>query len=133
MTGVEPLAYLVVRVLTCGIWLSGGVEKVLHFGNTAKDMARRGIPLSRLTLVLVVAMEYVGVALILSNLYVWATCLVWGAFLIPATILYHAKFITPEGKLDVMQYRMFFKNVSLLGGLVALTLLDPTRPAWLLR
>lgn len=132
MTGLEPLAYIVVRVLTCGIWMSGGIEKVLHFADTAKEMTRRGIPFSRPVLVLVIAMEYVGVALILSNLYVWATCLVWGAFLIPATIIYHAKFITPEGKLDVMQYRAFFKNVSILGGLIALLLLDPARPAWLL-
>ena len=53
--------------------------------------------------------------------------------LIPATILYHGNFFTPEGKFDVIQYRMFFKNLSMLGGLIALILLDASRPEWLFR
>lgn len=131
MTGVEPLAYLVARVFTCGSWLSAGLHKSMHFEETSRDMARRGIPLPKLSLAIVLTMEFVGTALVLANVYVWAACLAWALFLIPATIIYHIPFVTPERTIDVQQYRHFWKNVSIFGGLVTLILLDPTRPAWL--
>ena len=45
---------------------------------------------------------------------------------------YHGRFVTPAGGIDFVQYLLFWKNVSIMGGLVALILLDPARPAWLL-
>jgi len=133
MIGVEAFAYLAARVFTCGIWVAAGLHNVMHYEQTAQDMARRGIPASRLALAVVLAMEAVGTILLLANMYVWAVCLAWGAFLIPASYIYHRKFVTPQGTFDMMQYVLFWKNVSMFGGLIALILLDPSRPAWLLR
>ena len=133
MTGMEPLGYLLVRVFTCGSWFFGGLHKCFHFNETAKEMGRRGIPLPKPMLVLVLAMEFVGCALLFANYYVWAAALAWTIFLIPATIIYHIPFmtLTPRRTIDVMQYRNFWKNLSMMGGLIAVMLLDPTRPDWL--
>lgn len=133
MTGMEALGYLAARVLTCGIWAAAGLHSLTHFEQTAMGMASRGIPASKPALVVVLAMKAVGIALLLANAYVWAVCLVWAAFLVPASYIYHRKFVTPEGGIDFMQYVLFWKNVSLIGGLLALLLLDPSRPDWLLR
>jgi uncharacterized membrane protein YphA (DoxX/SURF4 family) len=133
MTGVEPLAYFAARVFTCGIWLSSGVHAAMHFEKTTQVMAGNGIRLPRLLLPVVLLMEFGGTALLLADRYAWAVCLVWIAFLFPATYFYHRKVMTPEGEIDVFQFTQFWKNVSMVGGLIALILLDPARPAWLLR
>ena len=36
-----------------------------------------------------------------------------------------------DGTIDFLQWVMFWKNVSIAGGLIALILLDASRPAWL--
>jgi len=41
--------------------------------------------------------------------------------------------VTPEGGFDFFQYTQVWKNMSMVGGLIALILLDPSRPDWLLR
>jgi putative oxidoreductase len=133
MIGVEAFAYLAARVFTCGIWVSACLHGAMHYKDTAQVMTMRGIPASRLVLAIVLAMEAVGTVLLLANVYVWAVCLAWGAFLIPASYLYHRKWVTPQGAFDMMQYVQFWKNVSMFGGLIAIILLDPSRPAWLLR
>jgi len=133
MTGIESLAYLAVRLLTCTSWISSGLEAAMRFEHTAAVMARKGIPRSRQVLPLVLIMELGGAALVLADLYAWAVSLVWIAFLLLATYYYHRRWFTPQREFDQFQYVQFWKNVSMMGGLVALILLDASRPDWLLR
>jgi putative oxidoreductase len=134
MTGIEPVAYLVARICTCGIWVGAGLYKATHFDKTVEEMGGHfGIPLPRLVLPVVLILELAGSALLIANSYVWLVCLAWIVFLFPATVLYHGKVIKPDGTIDFVQYVMVFKNISILGGLIILMLLDPSRPAWLLR
>ena len=133
MTGAElAVAYLAARVCTCGIWVAAGLYKAMHFEQTVQEIAHHGVPAPRLVLPIVLLMEFGGSALLIANSYVWAVCLVWIAFLFPATAVYHGRFITPQRTIDFLQLVMFWKNVSILGGLLALLLLDASRPAWLL-
>lgn len=53
-------------------------------------------------------------------------------FLFPASYLYHWRLMISEGSIDFVQYVLFWKNVSIVGGLIALILLDSSRPGWLL-
>lgn len=133
MTGIEPLAYVAARIFACGSWIAAGVHASRHFEKTAAGMAEKGIPIPRQLLPVVLLMEFGGAALVLADQYTWAVCLVWIAFLFVATYYYHRRWVTPEGEPDFMQYTQFWKNVSLVGGLIALILLDPSRPDWLLR
>lgn len=133
MTGMEPLAYLAVRIFTCGSWIAAGLHAASHFDKIAEGIADHGIPLPRLVLPMVLLMEFGGAALLLADQYTWAVCLVWIAFLFLATYFYHRRWMTPEGEFDAMQYVQFWKNVSMAGGLIAVILLDPSRPDWLLR
>ncbi len=133
MTGMEPLAYLAVRIFTCGSWIAAGLHAATHFEKTVEGMADQAIPLPRLVLPAVLLTELGGVALLLADRYAWAVCLVWIAFLVLATYFYHRRWMTPEGEFDFFQYVQFWKNVSMVGGLIAVILLDPSRPEWLLR
>jgi len=133
MTGMEPLAYVAVRIFTSSSWIAAGIHNTIHFEKTVKGMTDRGIPLPRLLLPIVLLMDLGGGALLLADLYAWAVCLVWIAFLFPATYFYHLGWRAPDGEFDLMQYSHFWKNVSMVGGMFAVILLDPSRPDWLLR
>jgi uncharacterized membrane protein YphA (DoxX/SURF4 family) len=133
MTGVEPIAFLAARVLSCGIWTAAGLYKAMHFAQTVEEMTQHGIPAPRLVLPLVLTIELLGSALLIADWHVWAVCLAWIVFIFPASAVYHGRFVTPQRTIDFVQFALFWKNVSILGGLIAVILLDPSRPAWLLR
>ena len=130
MTG-EELAYLVARVLTCGIWVTAGLHKATHYGDNIIEMGQLGVPLPRWVLPCVLALEMVGAVLLVANHYVWAVCLAWLVFLVPASWLYHFRFMIKGGTIVFPQFVTGWKNVSIAGGLLALILLDSSRPAWL--
>ena len=130
MTGAE-LAYLVARVLSCGIWVAAGLHKATHYRANIAEMGHLGVPLPRLVLPLVLALEMVGAVLMVVDEYVWLVALAWTLFMIPATWMYHFKFMVRDGTIVFPQFVTGWKNVSIAGGLLALILLDSSRPAWL--
>ena len=131
MTSVE-IVYLLARILTCGIWIAAGGYKVTHYEHTIAEMTGLGIPLARLALPIVILLELVGSILLIIDSYVWLVCIAWIAFMIPASYIYHFRFMVKNGTIDFGQWVTFWKNVSIAGGLLALILLDTSRPAWLL-
>jgi len=131
MTISQPFLYLLARILTCGVWLPSGIGKAINFDATAGGMTRHGIPFAAYVLPFVIALELGGSILVIFNRHVSLVALTWTAFIIPATLIYHFPFYTPEGKLIFVQFILFTKNISLMGGLLALMLLDPAKPGWL--
>ena len=125
------LIYLLARILTCGIWIAAGAYKATHIDHTANEMTGHGIPFARPVLYLVIALELVGSAALIIDVYVWLVCIAWLIFMVPASYLYHYRFMVRNGTIDFLQWVMFWKNVSIAGGLFALILLDTSRPAWL--
>ncbi|WP_428099404.1 DoxX family protein [Candidatus Rariloculus sp.] len=131
MTSVAT-AYLIARVLTCGIWVAAGLYKATHFEHTVKEMQGHGIPLARVALPIVIALEMVGSLMLIVDYYVWAVCVAWLVFLVPASYLYHFRYMVKNSTIDFLQWVLFWKNVSIAGGLIALILLDASAPGWLI-
>ena len=125
------IAYLAARILSCGIWVAASLHKLTHYENNIVEMSHLGVPLPRLVLPLVIGMELAGAALIVADYYVWAVALAWLLFLIPASWIYHFRFMLDNGSIVFPQFITGWKNVSIAGGLLALILLDASRPAWL--
>ena len=125
------VAYFLARLLSCGIWVAAGAHKATHYQANIAEMGHLGVPLPRLVLPLVLLLEMVGAALMLVDRYVWLVSLLWIAFMIPATWAYHVKFMLKDGTIVFPQFVTGWKNVSIAGGLLALILLDASRPAWL--
>jgi putative oxidoreductase len=94
-------------------------------------MAGHGIPLPRLILPLVIALELAGSLLLIVDSWVWAVASAWLVFLVPASWIYHGRFLVQNRRINFVQWVLFWKNVSIAGGLFALILLDQSRPAWL--
>jgi len=125
------VAYLLARVLTCGIWVAAGLHKATHYRANIVEMRHLGVPSPSLVLPLVLILEMVGATLMVVDEYVWLVSLAWILFMIPATWLYHVKFMMKDGTIVFPQFVTGWKNVSIAGGLLALVLLDTSRPAWL--
>jgi uncharacterized membrane protein YphA (DoxX/SURF4 family) len=130
MTGAE-LAYLVARILTCGIWVAAGLHKATHYRHNLVEMAHLGVPLPSIVLPAVLVLEMVGAALLIADSYVWAVSIAWLIFIVPATWIYHFRFMVQDGTIVFPQFVTAWKNVSIAGGLLALILLDASRPDWL--
>ena len=79
----------------------------------------------------VILLQIGGSVLVIMNRWVWAVALAWFAFTIPATLLYHGAVYSSEAGLNFIQFTMFIKNVSIMGGVAALVLLDAKMPNWL--
>jgi putative oxidoreductase len=127
----EEVAYLLARVLACGIWVAAGAHKATHYRANIAEMGHLGVPGPRVVLPLVLLLEMVGAVLMVADQYVWLVSLAWIAFMIPATWMYHFKFMMKDGTIVFPQFVTGWKNVSIAGGLIALVLLDASRPAWL--
>ena len=124
------MLFTLARILSCGIWFLAGLFKLTHFKHTSADMANRGIPYPAFFLVLTIALELGGSAMLFANVQVWLVALSWICFMIIATPVYHGKCIV-AGKIFFPEYVQLSKNLSLAGGLIALALLDPALPGWL--
>jgi putative oxidoreductase len=125
------VGYLLARVLACGIWVAAGAHKATHYQANIVEMGHLGVPFPRVVLPLVLLLEMVGAVLMVVDEYVWLVALAWTLFMIPATWLYHVKFMIKDGTIVFPQFVTGWKNVSIAGGLIALILLDASRPAWL--
>ena len=80
-----------------GIWVAAGLHKATHYQNNIVEMGHLGVPLPRLVLPLVLVLEMVGALLLVIDEYVWAVCLAWLLFLVPASWMYHFKFMIKDG------------------------------------
>lgn len=130
MTDSEA-AYLVARILTCGIWIATGLYKATHVEATVREMAGLGIPFALGVLPFVIALELLGSLCLIANFYVWAVASAWLIYLVPASYVYHMRSMIRDDAIDVVQYMLFWKNISIAGGLLVLILLDTSRPFWL--
>ena len=94
-------------------------------------MAQNHVPWPKYVLVPVLIMKLGGSVMLLANQFVWVAALVWSAYLIPVSFLFHLPLYDKDGKFVFPQMIQFTKNVSLIGGLLTLALLDPNKPQWL--
>ncbi len=129
--GNEEVAYLVARIATCGIWTGAGLFKLFHFSGFTAKMKGFGFPLPALSAAFVIAVELIGSTLVIFDIEVWAVALVWMGFTVWATWIEHRHVFDPRGAIVFPEYVQICKNISIIGGLIFMILLDGGRPEWL--
>jgi uncharacterized membrane protein YphA (DoxX/SURF4 family) len=127
----STLIYFLARLFTCGVWTAAGTYKAFHFRQTTVEMTHNHVPWPKYVLPLILLMEFGGSVMIIANQFAWAVALIWIAFTIPASFLYHITCYDKDGSFIFPQMVQFSKNVSIIGGLLCLMLLDPSKPQWL--
>jgi putative oxidoreductase len=98
-----------------------GWEKLIGFGGTVGYFAHTGVPLPALSAIIAVVMEFfVGIALILG-LFTRPLALIMAIYTLGTALIGH-HYWTMSGMARMENEINFFKNVSIIGGLLLLYL-----------
>jgi len=116
---VESSLSLAARVLMAALFLPAGISKLTGFAGTVGYISSVGLPLPTLGAALALTVEIVGgLALLLGWGTRWAA-LVLAGFTLVASVFFHNFWGVPADQAFVQQL-LFFKNIAVVGGLLAL-------------
>lgn len=110
---------LAARVLFVAMFLPAGIGKITGFAGTVGYIGSVGLPLPALGAVIAIAVEVLGSAALLAGYRTRIVALVLAAFTLVASVFFHAYWAVPAEQAFVQQL-MFFKNIAIVGGLLAL-------------
>lgn len=107
------------RVLLAALFLPAGISKLTGFAGTVGYISSVGLPLPTVGAALALVVEIVGSLALLAGFGTRIAALVLAAFTLVASFFFHAYWAVPADQAFVVQL-LFFKNVAVVGGLLAL-------------
>ncbi len=110
---------LVARLLFVALFLPAGISKLTGFAGTVGYISSVGLPLPTLGAALAVVVEIVGSLALLVGFRTRMAALVLAVFTLAASVFFHAFWAVPAEQAFVTQL-LFFKNLAVVGGLLAL-------------
>jgi len=114
----NPLS-LAARLLMVALFLPAGIGKLTGFAGTVGYIASVGLPLPTLAAVVAALVEIVGSLALLAGFGTRIAALVLAVFTLVASFFFHAYWGVPADQAFVQQL-LFFKNVAVVGGLLAI-------------
>ena len=110
------------RLLMCVIFLLSGFNKATHFAGSEGFMRDHGMTTATgLLLVLAIIVEIGGGLALLFGFRVRAVSVVLFLYLIPTTLIFHNFWAVSDPATQHDQQLHFLKNLTILGGLLALS------------
>jgi len=120
----KDLLILLARILLVLLYVIFGWEKLIGFGGTVGYMASLGLPMPTVVAAIVVVMEFfVGLALVIGW-YTRPLALLLALYTLGTAIIGH-HYWTLTGDAHAENMINFYKNVSIMGGLVLLCVTGP--------
>lgn len=107
------------RVLLAALFLPAGISKLTGFEGTVGYIASVGLPLPVVGAVLALLVEIVGSMALIAGFGTRIAALVLALFTLVASFFFHAFWAVPADQAFMVQL-LFFKNVAVVGGLLAL-------------
>lgn len=117
MSGIQPFAAPVGRVLIALMFVMSGIGKITGYSGTQAYMEAMGVP--GMLLPLVILLEVAGGIAIIVGWQTRLVALALAGFCVVSAILFHANFG------DQTQMIMFLKNISIAGGFLFLVANGP--------
>jgi len=112
-------ALLIARLTMVALFLPAGISKIGNFAGTAGYIGSVGLPLPELGAAIAIALEILAPLALLAGFGTRTAAVVLAAFTLAATVFFHNWWAMPADKQFVQQL-MFFKNIGVVGGLLAL-------------
>jgi putative oxidoreductase len=110
---------LAARVLFAVLFLPAGIAKVTGFAGTVGYISSVGLPLPAVGAALALTVEIFASLALLAGFGTRIAALVLAAFTLVASFFFHAYWAVPADQAFVTQL-LFFKNIAVVGGLLAL-------------
>ena len=114
------------RVLMMILFVLFGWQKLNSFSGTVAYMASTGAPSPELSAVIAVAVELVGGALIAVGFYTRPLALVFAVYTLATALIGH-RYWALQGMDQYLAMINFYKNISIIGGLLLLAVSGPGR------
>ncbi|KVM63319.1 DoxX family protein [Burkholderia ubonensis] len=115
---------LAARVLMMVLFILFGWQKLTGFSGTVAYMASTGAPSPELSAVIAVAVELVGGLLIAIGFHTRPLALLFAAYTVATAFIGH-RYWAAHGMDQYIAMINFYKNVSIVGGLLLLALTGP--------
>ncbi|MBA3059066.1 MAG: DoxX family protein [Gammaproteobacteria bacterium] len=110
---------LAARLLMVALFLPAGIGKLTGFAGTVGYISSAGLPLPTLAAAIAVIVEIVGSLALLAGFGTRIAALVLAAFTLVASFFFHNYWGVPADQ-AFMQQLLFFKNIAVVGGLLAI-------------
>ncbi len=110
---------LAARLLMVALFLPAGIGKLTGFEATVGYVASVGLPLPSAAAALALVVEIVGSVALLLGFHTRIAALVLAGFTLAASYFFHAFWAVPADQVMVTQL-LFYKNIAVAGGLLAL-------------
>lgn len=117
---------LLARILLMVLFVKFGLDKLLGFTATVNYLTSTGVPAPGLLALIAMVMEFgVGVALVLG-FYTRPLALALAIYTLAAALIGH-RYWNMEGMQHYLSMISFYKNISIVGGLLLLVVTGPGR------
>lgn len=110
---------LVARLLMVALFLPAGIAKLTGFDGTVGYIASVGLPLPAAGAALAAAVEILGSLALLAGFGTRIAAIALAVFTLVASFFFHAYWAMPADQ-AFMQQLLFFKNIAVVGGLLAI-------------
>jgi uncharacterized membrane protein YphA (DoxX/SURF4 family) len=122
-TGVLFLAHLGL----CAAYIQGGLVKLTDFPGAVAEMAHFRLAPPVLFAVLVIVLELVASAMVVTGLLRWLGALTLAGFTLLSTLIALRFWEQPAGEARRAEANAFFEHLGLIGGFLLIAWLDLTR------
>lgn len=113
---------LIGRILLAMLFLPAGLSKIGGFAGTVGYIGSVGLPLPAVAAVLAIVVEVGGGLALIAGFGTRIAAMALAVFTLVATFAFHNFWAMPADAVMVQQL-MFFKNIAVVGGLLALAAL----------
>jgi len=118
-TAIQNPLNLAARLLMVALFLPAGIGKLTGFAGTVGYISSVGLPLPTVAAGVAVIVEIVGSLALLAGFGTRIAALVLAAFTLVASFFFHNYWGVPADQ-AFMQQLLFFKNMAVVGGLLAI-------------
>ncbi|MGB3463053.1 DoxX family protein [Rhodanobacter lindaniclasticus] len=115
---------LLARILLMVLFVKFGLDKLTGFTATVTYMTSTGMPLPGLLTLIAVLMEFVVGILIVLGFYTRPLALALALYTLAAALIGH-RYWNMEGMAHYLSMISFYKNISIVGGLILLGITGP--------
>ncbi len=119
MSRFSNLFALAARILMAVLFLPAGITKIAGFAGTVGYITSKGLPLPAVAAVIAIVVEVAGGLALIAGAGTRIAAVALAVFTLVASFFFHAYWAVPEAQVMTQQL-MFFKNVAIVGGLLAL-------------
>jgi putative oxidoreductase len=118
MDRIQTLLLPLGRILLASLFILGGINKIMNYALTLAMMSEAGLPFAQLLLPLTIALELGGgIIVAIGRRFAAPVALLLAGYTLAVNLVFHA-FWALNGTESAIQLSLFFKNLSIIGGLL---------------